>query len=482
MSRRGKKQTSMEQNNAKIFYYYKVPVFLVDLVVHCSVFLLLVTVLHSSNDFTAEGNITGSTILLALAYALAIIIWPLRMTDRGISVVRVIMRALVQTITTMAFFLILIVLVYKMVPRTIVFEMLGIDLVCIEVVHILFTLYLRHMRSRGRDTIPVVFVGADHNNRAIYADMKLGIGVNGYETRGMFTTLYADKIPEGLPYLGKIKDALAYLEQHKATVKEVYCSLSPGRPEELKVIKPIIHMCEANFIKFVYVPNMDGYPRHRMKLSRVGRTVVVQLHDEPLDNPVARAAKRTFDIVVSGLFVVLAFWWIYLIVGLIIKRTSPGPVFFKQQRTGYNGVSFDCLKFRSMKVCADADLKQATKDDPRKTPFGNFIRKTSIDELPQFLNVLKGDMSIIGPRPHMEHHTEIYSNLIGDYMVRHLVKPGITGWAQINGCRGETKTLEEMENRVEHDIWYIEHWSLALDIEIFFRTIWQVVSGDKQAY
>ena len=132
---------------------------------------------------------------------------------------------------------------------------------------------------------------------------------------------------------------------------------------------------------------------------------------------------------------------------------------------------------------ADADKLQATKDDPRKTPFGDFLRKTSIDELPQFINVFIGDMSIIGPRPHMEYHTELYSTLIGDYMVRHLAKPGITGWAQINGCRGETKTVEEMANRVEHDIWYIENWSMLLDIEIFFRTIWQVMPGrDKQAY
>lgn len=472
----------MEQNNAKIFYYYKVPIFLIDMLVHCSVFLLLATVVRSSNDFIAEGNIVGSTILLVISHTLAIIIWPLRITERGISIVRIIMRALVQALTTATIFLILIVLVYKIVPRTILFEMLGLDVLCIEAVHILFTLHLRHMRKRGRDSIPVIFVGADHNNRTIYADMKLGIGVNGYVTKGIFSSLYADKIPDGLPYLGTIKDALPYLEAHKKTVKEVYCSLSPGRQEELEIIKPIIHLCETNFIKFVYVPNMDGYPRHRMRLSKVGRTVVVQLHEEPLDNPIARTAKRTFDIIISGLFVILAFWWIYLIVGVIIKKTSPGPIFFKQQRTGYNGTSFDCLKFRSMKVCADADLKQATKDDPRKTPFGNFIRKTSIDELPQFLNVLKGDMSIIGPRPHMNHHTEIYSSLISDYMVRHLVKPGITGWAQINGCRGETKTVEDMENRVEHDIWYIEHWSLALDIEIFFRTIWQVVSGDKQAY
>ena len=149
----------------------------------------------------------------------------------------------------------------------------------------------------------------------------------------------------------------------------------------------------------------------------------------------------------------------------------------------WDGKRFYIYKFRSMKVNEESGKLQATKDDPRKTPFGSFLRKTSIDELPQFINVFISDMSIIGPRPHMEYHTELYSKLIGDYMVRHLVKPGITGWAQINGCRGETKTVEEMAARVEHDIWYIENWSMLLDVEIFFRTIWQVLPGrDKQAY
>ncbi len=472
----------MEQYNEKVFYYYKVPIFLMDMLAHCLVFLLLANVLPDMVSFGSKGIIAGSAILLMVSYALAICLWPLRMTDRGISMTRVVMRAVVQTLTTIVIFLFLLSLVYKVVPRTFMLEMFGIDVLCIEAIHVIFALHLRHIRKTGCDSIPIVFVGADHNNRMIYEDMQTGVGVNGYVAKGMFSSLYTEKIPEGLPYLGKIKDVLPYLEKHKDEVKEVYCSLSPGIKEEFEMIQPIIRFCEANFLKFIYVPNMNGYPRHRMRLSKVGRTTVIQLHEEPLDNVVARMAKRTLDVLISGLFVVLVFWWVYIIVGLIIKKTSPGPIFFKQKRTGYNGVAFECLKFRSMKVCADADTKQATKDDPRKTPFGNFIRKTSIDELPQFLNVLKGDMSIVGPRPHMEHHTEIYSKLISDYMVRHLVKPGITGWAQINGCRGETKTVQEMENRVEHDIWYIEHWSLALDMEIFFRTIWQVLGGDKQAY
>lgn len=160
----------------------------------------------------------------------------------------------------------------------------------------------------------------------------------------------------------------------------------------------------------------------------------------------------------------------------------PGPIFFKQKRTGYDGKDFWCYKFRSMKVNNDSDKVQATQDDPRVTKWGHFMRHTNIDELPQFINVLMGDMSIVGPRPHMLAHTEYYSEKIGDYMIRHYVKPGITGWAQTHGERGETKTVEDMARRVEKDIWYIENWGFWLDIQIIFKTVMNVFVGDDKAY
>ena len=156
----------------------------------------------------------------------------------------------------------------------------------------------------------------------------------------------------------------------------------------------------------------------------------------------------------------------------------PGPVFFRQKRNGINGDEFTCLKFRSMRVNADADKVQATKDDPRKTKWGNIMRKTNIDELPQFINVLWGDMSIVGPRPHMVKHTEEYGALVDKYMVRHYTKPGITGWAQVTGSRGETSELWMMEERIKKDIWYVENWSLLLDIKIIIKTITNVFGGE----
>jgi putative colanic acid biosynthesis UDP-glucose lipid carrier transferase len=195
-----------------------------------------------------------------------------------------------------------------------------------------------------------------------------------------------------------------------------------------------------------------------------------------------RLKKRLLDLFVSFLVLLLIMPWVTAIVAIIMKLTMPGPIFFRQMRTGLDGKEFECIKFRSMKVNAQADSLQATKDDPRKTKFGNFMRHYNIDELPQFWNVFKGDMSVVGPRPHMVKQTDEYSALIPKYMVRHFAKPGITGWAQVTGFRGETKELWQMEGRVKKDIWYIEHWSIWLDIKIMWLTIKNVFVGDKNAY
>ncbi|MBR3015291.1 MAG: exopolysaccharide biosynthesis polyprenyl glycosylphosphotransferase, partial [Bacteroidaceae bacterium] len=195
-----------------------------------------------------------------------------------------------------------------------------------------------------------------------------------------------------------------------------------------------------------------------------------------------RFKKRLFDIVVSSLVLILIMPWVTAIVAIIMKLTMPGPIFFRQKRTGLDGKEFNCIKFRSMKVNAEADSLQATKDDPRKTKFGNIMRHYNIDELPQFWNVFKGDMSVVGPRPHMVKQTDEYSSLIPKYMVRHFAKPGITGWAQVTGFRGETSELWQMEGRVKKDIWYIEHWTIWLDIKIMWLTVKNVFVGDKNAY
>lgn len=188
--------------------------------------------------------------------------------------------------------------------------------------------------------------------------------------------------------------------------------------------------------------------------------------------------KRIFDVLVSVLVLVCIFPWVYVIIWMGIKLTMPGRVFFLQKRTGRGGKTFICYKFRTMQPNAEADVLQAYKGDPRITAFGKFLRNTSLDELPQFWNVLKGDMSVVGPRPHMLLHTSEYEKLIPQYVQRLAVKPGITGWAQVNGFRGETECIDKMKKRVEYDIWYIRHWSAWLDLKIILWTVgvmWKAV-------
>lgn len=235
-------------------------------------------------------------------------------------------------------------------------------------------------------------------------------------------------------------------------------------------------------IRFYLVPEFYRFFKRRFSLHFIESTPILSLRYEPLQHFSNRFVKRCFDIIFSGVVLITIFPVIYLIFGIIIKCSSRGPIFFKQKRTGIRGQEFYCYKFRSMRMNKQANTLQATEGDPRVTKIGAFMRKTSIDELPQFINVFRNDMSVVGPRPHMLQHTELYSSIIDKFMVRHLVKPGITGWAQVTGCRGETKTVEEMEERVKKDVWYLENWTFFLDLKIIFLTIRNAIRGEENAY
>jgi exopolysaccharide biosynthesis polyprenyl glycosylphosphotransferase len=209
---------------------------------------------------------------------------------------------------------------------------------------------------------------------------------------------------------------------------------------------------------------------------------VLKRYREPLRRLHKQFLKRSFDIAVSSLVIIFILSWLIPIVSLLIKLESKGPVFFKQLRSGRDNGHFICLKFRSMYTNDASDLIQATKNDARITRVGAFLRKTSLDEFPQFLNVFMGNMSIVGPRPHMLHHTEQYSSQVNHYMVRLYLKPGLTGWAQVKGYRGEIRNIELLKSRVDHDIWYMENWSLLLDVKIMFMTLYNIIKGEENAY
>ena len=201
-----------------------------------------------------------------------------------------------------------------------------------------------------------------------------------------------------------------------------------------------------------------------------------------LDDKWSQFLKRGFDIVVSLCFLCLVFPFLLLLVFVVTECTMPGKLFFVQKRTGLNGKTFKCYKFRSMRQNPHSEVRQATKGDERVTRWGYIMRKTSLDETPQFINVLMGDMSIVGPRPHMLKHTDEFTELVDGYMLRHQVKPGVTGWSQVNGYRGEIKKVEDIRNRVKFDLWYIDHWSFFLDLRIIFKTMTLCFGNDRHAH
>jgi putative colanic acid biosynthesis UDP-glucose lipid carrier transferase len=266
----------------------------------------------------------------------------------------------------------------------------------------------------------------------------------------------------------------------KNDIREIYSTILPHQDTAMQ---RLIEVADQNCVRVRFVHDNKRTTSNQQRIEYFFNELpVISLRSEPLERFRNRLLKRAMDIAVSGFTILFILSWLTPVLAIIIKLQSKGPVFFKQQRSGKDNVAFWCYKFRSMTVNTQSDSLQATKNDARITPIGAFLRKTSLDEFPQFWNVLKGDMSIVGPRPHMLKHTEQYSAIIKKYMIRQFLKPGITGWAQANGYRGETESIELMVKRVEHDIWYMENWSPGLDLKIFVRTFLSIFMRDEKAY
>lgn len=303
--------------------------------------------------------------------------------------------------------------------------------------------------------------------------------VRGYRFRGLFSDTPVDGIL-GPQRLGDVEAAKVFAVQNRIDI--VYCALPGTRKDQ---ITELMEFCERNTIRFRVIPSADSFIPvvETGNLEFHGSVPVSKLRNEPLDNRWSRAAKRAFDIVFSLGVILFVFSWLFPILALAVKLSSKGPVFFKQTRLGEGKKKFSCYKFRSMRMNKEADSKQATKNDPRVTKVGAFLRKSNLDEMPQFFNVLLGQMSVVGPRPHPLRLNDQFRDIIDKYMVRHFVRPGITGWAQVNGFRGETRTPELMEKRVDLDVWYLENWSFMLDLKIVVKTVTNMLGGkEERAY
>jgi len=326
------------------------------------------------------------------------------------------------------------------------------------------------------DNREVIIIGAGRIGYDLY-DFFHENPAQGYNPIGFFDD-NPGKIKDKRLYLGETDHCIDYVLTNK--VDEIFCTLPLS---DLKKIEKLMVDADKNLIRFKYVPEYFDFAKRPTVVQSFGHIPVISVRTEPLENLLNRSIKRMFDIVFSLFVIIFIFSWLFPILFILIKLESKGPVFFTQIRSGRDNHPFKCYKFRSMYVNNDADHKQATRNDNRITKVGAILRQTSLDELPQFFNVLLGNMSVVGPRPHMIKHTTQYAALIEQFMVRHFLKPGITGWAQSQGLRGETKTVDAMLQRVEADVWYLENWSFLLDLKIIFLTIRNsFLKQDKNAF
>mgnify|MGYP001351908876 FL=1 len=337
--------------------------------------------------------------------------------------------------------------------------------------------FIKRYRVSGYNYQRVVLIGTGSVSHQMYKFFQ-SFQSHGFKLLSVF---YYDQIKPNYDFSEVDLNNLSEIEQFclENKVDEIYYAM--GMNED-KIIHDLISFSDKNMIRLRILPDFSSFLFRKINVNFYGSLPVITLRDEPLQDEMNRMYKRLFDIFFSLLVIIFVFPILFPITALIIKLTSKGPIFFKQLRSGVNNKDFICYKFRSMSLNKEADNLQATKNDIRITKIGKFIRKTNIDEFPQFFNVLLGDMSIVGPRPHMVKHTDEYSQLIEGYMVRQLVKPGITGAAQVYGFRGETKTTADMKKRVEYDIWYLENWSLLLDLKLIFLTVWNMIKGQKEAF
>lgn len=291
----------------------------------------------------------------------------------------------------------------------------------------------------------------------------------GYQLQKVFDLRDDEKV--------ELEDCFEYIQKNE--VDEIYSSVAELTNKEILML---IDFADNNLKILKFLPDNKEIYTKKLEFDYYGYLPILSLRKIPIQEPFNLFIKRVFDIIVSVFVIVGLLSWLTPILAVLIKLDSKGPVFFKQKRNGLDYEEFYCYKFRSMKPNPVADLYQVTKGDQRITRMGRFLRKTSLDELPQFINVLKGDMSVVGPRPHMVSHTHMYAERIDKFMVRHFIKPGITGLAQVSGYRGEVETDEDIINRVRLDIFYLENWSLLLDLKIVFQTVFNAVKGEEKAY
>ncbi|MBI2259891.1 MAG: undecaprenyl-phosphate glucose phosphotransferase [Flavobacteriia bacterium] len=459
--------------------YYKFILIVFDFLALNLTFLLSIYIVYSNFSFSDKNQsllIFGNIILLLL-----IIIFSSSKIMRFEPVENMFSKSINKSfILILIFFLLVYIFDYTTLDKRQIVYFIFLFLILNILLKITFLYVLQKIRKKGINSKKIVIMGYTDNTIEL-KKLFLKELTFGYKILGFFdddidkVTLESEK---EITFLGNTEDFYQFTKENK--VDEVFI-MQNDKPKN--ILKDFILYCENNLLRVKIVPDYRNliFKRH-INIDYYSDLPVLLLRKEPLDNSLNKFIKRTFDIIFSLIVIIFILSWVIPIISITIKLTSRGPVFFKQLRSGKENEDFICWKFRSMYLNKESDFVQAKLGDSRITPIGKFIRKTSIDEFPQFFNVLLGSMSIVGPRPHPLKLTNDYSKIINKYMVRHYVKPGITGLAQIKGFRGETSDPKSMENRVIEDINYIENWTFALDIKIIIKTVLNIFKGEENAY
>ena len=356
---------------------------------------------------------------------------------------------------------------------------LIIELIVLTVLKYVTRFYLGNLINKSRHKNNLIIVGITENSQILveYINQHPSLG---YKIIGFVDDVYPHNFKD--QYLGNIKQLELILQEK--IVNEIVIALSIN---DLDKIQSVVKISQDNGKRVMLIPDYYLYSS-KFSLINLGSLPIITLNTIPLDSVELRFFKRAFDLIITLFVFVFIISWLFPIVALLIKLTSEGPVFFVQERWGMNSNKILCYKFRTMyykannEIDTNGNFRPTEKNDNRITKIGAFLRKHNLDEFPQFYNVLKGEMSLIGPRPHASLQNIEMKSIINNYNVRHFVNTGITGWAQVNGYRGETKTIDLMQKRVDYDIWYIENWSFWLDCQIILQTVINMIKGDKNAY
>ncbi|MBR3741266.1 MAG: undecaprenyl-phosphate glucose phosphotransferase [Clostridia bacterium] len=429
------------------------------LVIGCYAFASWFWLVAKEGDATNMAMISGKSLLISLVYASAQSVlfmflgfYSTTRTKRMSWKLGIIAFGTTATVLSSTFLLYLFRL--HDFSRGVLFIFYGSTLTLLSLKYFLMEFMLRELRKRGYNIKHEVVIGtgkvAQYYSASVKSEQELGLNIIGF--------IGPRNIMRPLGGYEKLDQVLARLD-----VDEVIIALEP---EEYGKIRDMIAACDKNGVKYYILPFYNDIIPEHPAIENVGGCKLINMRSNRLEIVGWGLLKRTFDIVVSLLgLVILSPLMAFVAIG--VKLSSPGPILFKQMRIGYKRQSFTMLKFRSMRINDEENTAWSKKMDNRRTWFGSFIRRCSIDEFPQFINVLRGDMSLVGPRPELPFFVEQFKEKIPLYMVKHQVKPGITGWAQVNGLRGDTN----IEERVKYDLWYIENWSVGLDLKIIFKTV-----------